>query len=432
MRIKRIEFLFIIFIFIIVSNLNFSNCSLIHNKGIHERIIIDKPKASDYLELNPFIIRDGGIGPKDYTWAEAVMEPWCSGGGTENNPYIISNIIINGQTQELCCINIASSTVFFQIKDCIFYNSRHVGYGGIKLTHVLNGEILNNKCFSNTVGIRIEDSDNINITNNNISDNEYGLMMFSTSQVNIISNNASNNYDGSGISVNSGNSYTISSNIVNNNHYGVSVSSSNNILMENNYAKGNYYGVGIYSTFNSVVLHNTILNSYTGIDFMNSDNNFISVCDIQNNSYGGGLHMYESFNNNFTFNKFSYNNPAIQLSSCDSNTFEQNTLISNENAAIALLQSSYNLFIRNTLRDHSTGISLTYQSNNNTFLKNNLFNNRVCIRLDTSCVGNVFIDNVCGYEMPTIPGFQLLFFVTFFSVLSMIFVIQKRIQKANQ
>ena len=425
----------LIFIFIIGNDRNFSNYSLIYSKDIDENIITNEPKTSDYLELDPFIIRDGGIGPSDYTWAGAASQPWCSGGGTKNNPYIISNIIINGQNQELSCIRIATSTVFFKIKDCIFYNSRHVGYAGIMLSHVLNGEILNNKCFSNTVGIRIEDSDNINITNNTITDNEYGIMTFDSSQVDILFNNASNNDYGSGIRASNGDSYNISGNIANNNHYGLSVSNSNNILMENNYAKANYYGVGIYSTFYSVVLNNTILNSYTGIDFMHSDNNVISACDIQNNSYGGGLDMYESFNNNFTFNKFSYNNPAIHLSSCDSNTFEQNTLISNENlaeggAAIALFQSSYNQFIRNTLRDHSTGISLSYQSNNNTFLKNNLFNNRVCVRWDTSCLGNVFIDNVCGYEMPTILGYNLFLLLGILSIVA--FIIYTKNKKSRE
>ena len=323
MKIKRIYFLFIGFTFIIVVNMTYTVYYLTSYKDVSENIIDNKPNTSSYFELTPFRI------PQDYTWAQAAMQPWCSGAGTENNPYIISSVKIDAQNQNIWCLFIESTSVFFQIKNSLFYNSES---GGIRLYHVQNGEILNNTC--------------------------------------------------------------------NDNHYGILVGSSNNILMENNYVDGNYYGVGIYSTSYSDLLHSTILNSYTGIDFMNSDNNVISACEIRYNSYGGGLYMYESFNNEITFNSFSYNDPAIHLTRCDSNTFDQNTLISNENAAIQFFQSSYNIFTKNTIRDHSTAILLTSQSNENTFLENMLIDNNVCIK--DSGEGNVFRDNFCGSTLTII------------------------------
>jgi len=308
--------LFIGFTFIIVVNMTYTVYYLTSYKDVSVNIVSDKPNTSNYFELTPFSI------PNDYTWAQAAMQPWCSGAGTENNPYIISSVKIDAQNQGIWCLSIESTSVFFQIKNSIFHNSEN---GGIRLYHVQNGELLNNTC--------------------------------------------------------------------NNNHYGILVGSSNNILMENNYVKGNYYGVGIYSTFYSVLLDSTILNSYTGIDFMHSDNNVISACVMRNNSYGGGLYMYESLNNEITFNSFSYNDPAIHLTRCDSNIFDQNTLISNENAAIQFFQSSYNIFTKNTIRDHSTAILLTSQSNENTFLENILINNNVCIKDNGE--GNVFNGNIC-------------------------------------
>ncbi len=316
MKIKRIYFLFIGFTFIIVVNMTFTVYYLTSYEDVSENIIYNKPNTSTYFELTPFTI------PNDYTWAQAVLQPWCSGAGTENNPYIISNVKIDAQNQNTWCLFIESTSVFFQIKNSIFYNSES---GGIRLYHVQNGELLNNTCY--------------------------------------------------------------------NSHYGILVGNSNNISMENNYVKGNYYGVGIYSTFYSVLLESTILNSYTGIDFMHSDNNVISACVMRNNSYGGGLDMYESLNNEISFNSFSGNDPAIDLTRCDSNTFDQNTLISNKNAAIQFFQSSYNTFTKNTIRDHPTAILLTSQSNENTFLENILIDNNVCIK--DSGEGNVFNGNIC-------------------------------------
>ena len=387
LRKKNLILIILVFIFgfSLLFNTNFNN----------EIIITNKPKASDYLELNPFIIRDGGIGPKDYTWAEAVMQPWCTGGGTKNNPYVISNIIINGQAQDLCCIYIVSSTVFFKIKDCIFYNSRHVAYGGIKLSHVSNGQILYNKCFNNTVGIRIEDSDNININNNIINDNEYGLMMFSTSQINIISNNASNNHYGSGIRVYNGDSYRIIGNIANNNHYGLSLGgNSNEILMSNNYAKGNYYGIGIYSTFNSALINNTVLNSHTGIDFMDSNNNIVNYCDVFN-SDGDVLYMYESFDNNFSFNKFSHNNWGISMRKCDGNKFEQNEISSNSYHGIRLSGSNKNELVQNEIIFNSDqGIKLISGSQFNNVSGNIISNpGSIGIDIDSGCNNNLFYEN---------------------------------------
>ena len=316
MNIKRINFLLIGFTFIIVMNMTYTVYYLASYKDASKNIIDNKPNTSDYFELSPFSI------PNDYTWSQAAMQPWCSGAGTEHNPYIISSVKIDAQNQHIRCLSIESTSVFFQIKNSIFRNSES---NGIRLYHVQNGALLNNSCF--------------------------------------------------------------------NNHYGIFVTSSSNILMENNYVEGNYYGVGIYSTDNSELLDTTILHSYTAIDFMHSDNNVISSCVMRNNYYGGGLDMYESFNNEITFNSFSYNDPAIHLTRCDYNTFDQNTLISNENAGIQFFQSSYNIFTKNTIRDHSTAILLSSQSNENTIRENIMIDNNVCIR--DSGEGNVFIGNMC-------------------------------------
>lgn len=351
MKLKKGTSIFLLLNILIIANMIYPICFFTPHKDISKNFVSDKPKMSNYFELTPFAI------PNDYTWAQAVTQPWCSGAGTENNPYIISNVKIDAQNQNIWCLSIESTSVFFQIKNSIFYNSES---SGIRLTNVQNGELLNNTCY--------------------------------------------------------------------NNHYGICVESSNNILMESNYVKGNYYGIGIYSTDNSKLLDSTILNSYTAIDFMHSDNNIISTCVMRNNSYGGGLSMYESFNNKITFNSFSYNDPAIHLTRCDSNTFDQNTLISNENAAIQFFQSSYNLFTKNTIRGHSTAILLSPQSNENIISENIMIDNNVCIRDNGE--NNVISGNIC-LTMPIIFTLisLVIIFINALISLTVVVIVKKRKKK---
>ena len=51
-------------------------------------------KAAYSWTPTPFVIDDTGAG--DYTWSQAVTQPWCTGSGTWSDPYIINDISING------------------------------------------------------------------------------------------------------------------------------------------------------------------------------------------------------------------------------------------------------------------------------------------------------------------------------------------------
>ena len=146
--------------------------------------------------LSVIIDDDISNGAGVFTWAEAVMQPWCTGSGTFSDPYIIANLIINGQNVG-SCITIRDSDVYFIIRDCMVTNS---GYGtydaGIRLLNTNNGKIIENdisynkragiefheNCFNNTIvgnilthnsfyAIWLRYSDNNIITANEIFDN---------------------------------------------------------------------------------------------------------------------------------------------------------------------------------------------------------------------------------------------------------------------
>ena len=80
--------------------------------------------ASQYTESSPItIVSDSNF--VDYGFL---------GSGTEEDPYVLSNVIIN--TTQIA-ITIMQTTSFFVIQDCIIY----AGYMGISLTNVHNGVI---------------------------------------------------------------------------------------------------------------------------------------------------------------------------------------------------------------------------------------------------------------------------------------------------
>ncbi|MFX1387118.1 MAG: NosD domain-containing protein, partial [Promethearchaeota archaeon] len=123
---------------------------------------------------------DSGVNSWNWTSTRA----WCSGSGLSGDPYIISDLVIDGGGSG-SCITIGNSTVYFEIENCTVYKS---GTGstdaGIKLIDVDNSKLLENNCSINKYGIYLELSDKNDILENFLGYNEYGLYL----------NNSNNNY----------------------------------------------------------------------------------------------------------------------------------------------------------------------------------------------------------------------------------------------
>ncbi|GAH16136.1 unnamed protein product, partial [marine sediment metagenome] len=110
---KKISILIIVgFVFPLLVNLRF-NFSVEQN--FIENIECSALKA-------PIFINDTATGVNAHNWTWAEEQPWCSGSGTDIDPYVIQNLIING-FETASCIEIRNSTAFFIIKDCTLYNS---------------------------------------------------------------------------------------------------------------------------------------------------------------------------------------------------------------------------------------------------------------------------------------------------------------------
>ncbi|MHA1234897.1 MAG: hypothetical protein ACTSQL_07400, partial [Promethearchaeota archaeon] len=91
----------------------------------------------------------------DSGWNDAKTAGICTGSGTSIDPYIIEDLVIDGESSG-SCISISSSNIYFKIENCTLYNSGgNDGDAGILLLNVRNGQLLNNSASNNWVGIHL-------------------------------------------------------------------------------------------------------------------------------------------------------------------------------------------------------------------------------------------------------------------------------------
>ncbi len=278
--------------------------------------------------LTPFVIDNNGGG--DLTWLEAVnLFVWCTGSGSYSDPYIIQNLIIDGQNSS-SCIEIRDSDVYFYIINCSFYNSGNGLYNaGIELANVINGQLITNNCSNNNgIGIGLYQSQNVTIDGNIVNNNEESGIFLEVSHNNILSANTLNeNSDGIYLGLSTNN--TISENSAfNNDQRGIYLSSSsnNNTILNNNFTYNGQDGIFIsYSYNNTIIGNNADYNDY-GISVWNSNNNTIIGNTLSNNDFIG-LWLYKSNNTDVICNTFFGNsNKNIKESETKNNFFNWNYL----------------------------------------------------------------------------------------------------------
>jgi len=176
-------------------------------------------EVSGYWELAPFIIDDTGNG--HYNWSEVVSLPWCSGSGTEIDPYIIEFIKIDGNDLT-SGITIRNSNVFFTIRNSSFFNAgddENDG-AGVKCDNVSYGTLLYlNSSRNNANGIFLGYCQYITITSCSVNKNSLnGISLFNCNNNSIIDNTDTINYnDNNGIHLVGSDNNRIIRNIINNN-----------------------------------------------------------------------------------------------------------------------------------------------------------------------------------------------------------------------
>ncbi|MBY9012034.1 MAG: right-handed parallel beta-helix repeat-containing protein [Candidatus Lokiarchaeota archaeon] len=214
-----------------------------------------------------------------YSWASWEYwssQPWLEGSGTEEDPYMIKDFVIDVTGSQFAMM-IQDSNAHFKIMKCKFSNGGIEGErtAGLILVNVENGVIFKNTFTNNDgAGIAVSGCLNIRIQKNFCSENGIGIYIEWGMYTSIKQNDCSNNLD-SGIVIASAHKNIIEKNECNGNvGAGIALinigeldhSPKDNIIYANNFEENN---AGIYSDDADIndVLRNTVAGNFYGILF---------------------------------------------------------------------------------------------------------------------------------------------------------------------
>ena len=301
--------------------------------------------VSPLLEGGTIHIDETGVNANNWSQT-ALLNYWCSGSGTKDDPFLLKDQIINASGTAASPILIENSQdVTFIIKNCKTTNSDSLTFwdAGIQLYNTSHGLIVNNTIIDNDWnGISLYN----NCTNNTI-----------------INNNVSNNYfDGIFLSLNCSGNIIIDNEIMLNSHDG--------ILMENNCTENQILG-------NIIKNDDFVYEQEIGIHLRaQCSNNTIENNTIENN-YQGAIILYDRCNNNTIRNNILYNNYPYGIylwSDCDENRIINNTILFHTNGIKSFYDCSENLITQNTITGNAYGINISSSSIDNLIFKNYLDN----------------------------------------------------------
>ena len=303
-------------------------------------------------------------------WEEFKDAGKCIGNGTFSSPYIIKDLIINGEGLGNC-IWIEDSDVYFIIENCTLFNSggSYFHQAGIYIENVSNGRLINNDCSFNHQGIFLNFAKNNtisgNIANNNsihgiilydqcndtkilgnsaCFNSQYGIIIrakytyFNANNNIVINNNASFNADG-GLWFTFINNTEIVNNTALNNGvyptgaYGISVQASQNITVSMNKIQGNNnLGINVYNVQGISIFNNTISsNEHGGIEIEWAKNVKLTKNYLTKNRIGIGLRS---------------SMPSGQFHGVENCNISENIIIDNSEGAIRI-NKIFNLNVYN-------------------------------------------------------------------------------------
>jgi hypothetical protein len=149
---KRASIIIVLGIIFAISSIYYSNPSL---------KAVNKEKSTDYSDnftLDRENLKTSKVSGKihiDNNWTAAKSAGICTGDGIYSDPYVIEDLVIDGENSG-CCILIENSDVFFKIENCTVYNSGgNWDDAGILLRNTKNGQLIRNNCSSNYYGINL-------------------------------------------------------------------------------------------------------------------------------------------------------------------------------------------------------------------------------------------------------------------------------------
>lgn len=371
-----VNLLIIFFIFLPLNNLviydNYNDDRINKDLIIKEKFII---KSSGYWNLtgSPISINDS-VPSKSWAYT-ALNYDWCTGSGTWNDPYIIENIIIDGQGSDVA-IEITNSSKYFKVRNCTIFNSG-IDWDNpvVKLAGVNNGFIINNNISNNFYnGILLSDSNNNTIFGNEFNNNSYiGIVLVDYCNNNNITKNIVESHSEGGIAL--------------------AVNCNYNIV-EENVLKYNY-GSGMLS--NGIYVYDSHYNTIK--------NNNISHCG-GDNIYSAGIILRTSYFNTVSENNLKENEYfGLLITSSNENTISENFIEENKWNGVVLSNAHNNAILNNEINDnglYGIGLASVPSCIDNEIVGNNVNNNNLSgIVLGHGCNFNLIANNTINR---TIPG----------------------------
>ncbi|MFX0040581.1 MAG: nitrous oxide reductase family maturation protein NosD [Promethearchaeota archaeon] len=374
------------------------------------------------------------------TWMDWSAQPWLKGSGTEEDPYMIKNVVIDAGGYFFCML-IMNSDAYFKVMDCTFSNTgpygspdgRHAalilvsaqngvlfkneifdcgspesGTGsGIALIASFNNKIQKNLCHDNGgPGIYLQYSSNNIIRQNLCERNQWGIMVSEGSNNNEITKNECYENLAYGIHLwGDSNGNTVSKNLCSNNGgSGIILEGCySNMIVDNDCSGNSAPNIYLRYSNDNLLTENLCTGSSWGIVIRWSHNN-----DVVNNECvenGEGIVLQEDSADNRIVNNICVNNlenGIILIFSANYNVIDHNDFSGNGLSGISVQYSEGNSITGNTCDDNGEqGIYIKDYSHYNTITDNNCSRN-----LDSGIViqesnGTIVMDNFCSENIWT-------------------------------
>lgn len=322
----------------------------------------------------------------NFNWTKTTQEnDWCSGIGTENDPYIIQNVLITGGTASDFIV-IQNSNAYFTIKNCIVCNVPQ-GFGtraAIKLVNTNKGNINNNNLSYNArSGITLINSQNITISKNMGMDNlESGISIIDSKFIKIISNVFNNR-----IYIENSSNNIIKNNRISNKYSrrdGLCITpvSFNIIIVNNSFQNcGIYFSETLENQGYSDKFSLLHLLSYT-IDSNNSVNGkpiyfYSNQEDLSNNniSDAGQIILVNCSGTHFSNFNVSHGSVGLTLFYCNFSKIENISSSHNQRDGIFLYFTNYTSIIGSIMDGNSGSGIYIYSCNKTILINNSIINN---------------------------------------------------------
>jgi parallel beta-helix repeat protein len=371
------------------------------------------------------------------TWADWADEPWLKGLGTEKDPYMIKDLVIDAGGYFFCML-IMNSEAYFKIMDCAFSNTGPYGspdgrHAALILVSTQNGVIFKNNFFGSPEigtgsGIALIASFNNKIQKNLCCDNGPGIYLQYSSDNVIRQNLCERNQWGIMVSEGSNNNEITKNECYENLAHGIHLwgDSNGNRVSKNLCSNNGGSGIILEGCYGNVIVDNDCRgNSAPNLYLRYSNDNLITENLCTGSPWG--IVIRWSYNNDVVNNKCVENGEGIVLQD-DSveNRIVNNTCVNNyENGIILIFNANYNVIDHNDFSGNGlSGISVQYSEGNsitgNTcndngeqgifiqdFSHYNVITDNDCNRnLDSGILilesnGNIVMDNFCSENIWT-------------------------------